>query len=139
MQWLKRALIAISFSCLSIVSQGASVEFVKAEIYYYGWDVMTRGRLSLDDVRRNPMIRTTISYSHEALTLARWLSLESMAQSEGKEARSGDPRLVIDFWNQEGIRTTYYSDGALLISEDGTVWRKIDREFRQRFTFTAVQ
>jgi hypothetical protein len=108
--------------------------FSRAEIYYYGWNVMTRARLSLADVRKNPRIATTITDAAEATGLAGLLDL-SAPSSGNRELR--DPRLVIDLWSKAGARTTYFSDGISLCAEDGSACRPIDENFRRRFTFLA--
>jgi hypothetical protein len=48
---------------------------VKADIYFYGWGVLTRGKLSLDHVRRNPSIKTEIRDRWETKKLLRLLRL----------------------------------------------------------------
>ena len=117
---------------------GAGVHpFVKAEISYYGWNVLTRGRLSLDDVRQHTSIKTIIWNPHEVTSFLPTLQLDKMRKSS--EGMTGDPRLVVDLWNLQGARTTYYSDGQLLISEDGHQWRTVDETFRLRFTFSGKQ
>jgi hypothetical protein len=118
---------------------GPETPYAKAEIYYYGWDVLTRGRLSLEQVRTNPRIKTVILNRHEVTSFLRTLEIDKMTKSKDGRAESGDPRLVVDFWDWQGARRTYYSDGALLYSEDGLQWRKIGRDFRQSFTFSRVR
>jgi hypothetical protein len=143
------ALIAVSSKCFGqqaahqfapdAVGQykdGAGVHpFVKAEISYYGWNVLTRSRLSLDDVRKHTSIKTTIYTPYEVTSFLTTLRLDKMTKSSDGAIQQGDPRLVVDLWDLQGIRTTYYSDGRLLISEDGLQWRKVDEAFRQKFTF----
>lgn len=120
-------------------TEAADFVAVKADIYYYGWNVLTRGRLSLDEVRLNARSATRIFDDKETASLKRWLDLGKMtAAAPGKEI-SGDPRLVIDFFEENGRRHTYYSDGRLLLSEDGAAWREIDAGFRRRFTFSVIE
>jgi hypothetical protein len=115
---------------------GAGVHpFVKAEISYYGWNVLTRGRLSLDDVRQHSSIKTIIWTPYEVTSFLPTLGLDRMRKSREGATEEGDPRLVVDLWNLQGARTTYYSDGRLLISEDGRQWRTVDEAFRRKFTF----
>jgi hypothetical protein len=113
----------------------AEHKYVKAEIYFYGWNILTRGKLALDDVRRNPRIKTNISDPYETIAFWRWLRTEKMSLTKGQAEKNENPRLVIDFWDSQGNRTTYYSGGRHLLSEDGAQWRVVDAEFTRRFSF----
>jgi hypothetical protein len=129
-------------SCLLVVmllcpsdgtSEVTTVPYTKAEIYYYGWDVLTRGRLSLDTVRTEFRTKTEIRDPAEVARLVRWLRLERMETST--DLQPEDPRLVIDLRAADGAVSTYYASVFNLLSEDSRKKRKIDQAFRNRFDF----
>jgi hypothetical protein len=131
--------LVLLLTFLPLFSFAEEQEFVKADIYYYGWNVLTRGKLSLDDVRKNKRTSTNILDRNETMAFLDWLRLGTMKRSSDGSTRSEDPRLVIDFWDVHGNRTTYYSGGNLILSEDGGLWRVVDREFTGKFGFTPGQ
>jgi hypothetical protein len=106
---------------------------VMVDIYYYGWDVMTRARLELDDVRKGNKIKTTIYSSDEIASFIDWLNLDDMKKVGNP--RPEDPRLVIDFIDEEQNRYSYYASRFSLLNENSTIRRPIDDTFRKRFTF----
>lgn len=117
------------------------VNIARVQIYYYGWDVLTRSRISLDAVRQNPKITTIIQDKFEIVELVRWLRISNMNQhrdSSSGTLEAEDPRLVIDFFDSENKRITYYARRFRLLSEDAKNSRPIDDEFRRRFTFVAI-
>src|SRR5947209_5657381 len=87
----------------------ADFPFERAEIYYYGWGVLTRGALSLDDVRRNARVVTRINDKYEASKLGEVLRLGALNQMHPGQKRTGDPRLVIDLWDGASARQTYFA------------------------------
>ena len=128
----------ISFILVAVLAQSANArDFVGADIYYYGWTVVTRGRLTLDFVRRNASMKSYAGPS-ETDHLVTLLRLDKMAIAKAGDDRSTDPRLVIDLWDEAGRRTTVYAGTSSLVSEDGRRWRDLDREFKQHFTFGPV-
>jgi len=129
--------LVLTFALLLTVlpARSETSQFVKAEIYYFGWSVVTGGRLRLDTIRQAPRIRTVMTEPFEVNAFAKWLRIDEMR----KQRRDGDPRLVIDLFDKAGARTTFYSDGADLIAEDGSAWRPIGTEFRARFTFSQTR
>jgi len=131
----RRFQVCLLAALLDVNSCFADDNPAKAEIFYYGWNVLTRARLSLEDVRAHATIKTTIGDAAEAGNLAVWLNLPALITAK-PDAR--DPRLVIDFWSQAGKRSTYYSDGLWLCSEEGSACRAVDDRFRQRFTFGKI-
>jgi len=126
---------AFAMAIAACTSQATEAQFAKAEVYYYGWNVTTRGRLSLDAVRARPRIKTEVYSPMEVREIVLFLQLDQMKSSSAAARITGDPRLVLDFWDAEGRRTTYYSDGIRLIAEDGSRSRMVTAAFRQRFTF----
>jgi len=108
--------------------------FVRAQINYIDWSVMTRGRLTPDDVRRLAGMRTNLFEPRDIKALLRTMDVASMSESRDGSMKTGDARLVVDLWDTCGERVAYYSDGALLMSEDGRRWRSVDQDFRERLS-----
>jgi hypothetical protein len=112
--------------------------YVKAHIYYYGWDVMTRTRISLNDVRTSFKIEMIVLDSYEIERLITLLNLDDFIEVKNIEMEkySNDPRLVIDLYDSKGVRTTYYASRFKLLSEDSSLVHSIDGSFRSHFTFS---
>lgn len=111
-------------------------KYVRAEIYYYGWDILTRSQLSLAMIRENPVIHISIRDRLEVDCFVQWLGLDQL-EGQGSTAPkdSEDPRLVIDLFRPDETRTTYFASRFNLVSEKSGKKRPIDESFRQKFTF----
>jgi hypothetical protein len=66
----------------------------RADIYFVDWDVLTRTRLTPENVRELADFKRT--YQREALEIARALDLGKLSFSQDK--RPEDARLVIDLF-----------------------------------------
>lgn len=120
-------------SFFSSGTQGAMEQYIRAEISYYGWDVLTRSRTSLNAVREASRIKIVIYDSPEIARFVKWLYLEDM--KDASDVRPEDPRLVIDLFQSNNQRTTFYASRFNLISEDNKRKRSIDESFREKFRF----
>lgn len=109
-------------------------QFIRAEIYYYGWDVLTRSRLSLAMVRENSKIQISIRDPSEVGCFVNWLQLDKMKDAATKTLPE-DPRLVIDLFRSDRSAVTYYASRFNLLSEDSKRKRAIDESFRQKFIY----
>ncbi len=132
---LLMCVMAIIF-CISVNAHANEDMFkpVKAEVFYYGWDVETRTRLSPDDVRNRYWTKINIVNEHEVEQFIKWLELDKMTKISVHEE---DTRLVIDLYDLNGKRVTYYASTFNLCSEDSVFKRRIDKEFKEKFTFQA--
>jgi hypothetical protein len=112
-------------------------QYIRAEVYYYGWDVLTRSKLSLDMVRQSPQIKIIIYDSFEVSRFISWLRLDDMRgrNEPSTTDQSEDPRLVIDLFKADRQHVTYYASRFNLFSEDSRKRRPIDDAFRQKFLF----
>ncbi len=105
--------------------------FVRAEIYYYGWDVLTRYALSPEDVRKRHKIKIFIVDKDEVAKFVKWLRLDKMQSISRPEGE--DARLVVDLFKTNGVRESYYASRFNLISEDSLRKRHIDEIFKNMF------
>lgn len=130
-----RTLLPALFAAL-ILASGAEahppVRYIAAHTYLYGWNLRLRASLSLEDVRQQSSVKTTIKSPAMATEFAESLGLDSLVPNN-REAGVGDPRFVIDLVRQDGSRETFYARDSHLFSEDGTRLRKIDTHFQRRF------
>jgi hypothetical protein len=108
-------------------------QFIKAEIYYYGWDVLTRQKLSSSDVRNGYKIYISITDSTEVAKLVKWLRLDELQSVTNNKAE--DARLTIDLFKINGNRITYYASRFNLLTENASAKRSINKEFRDKFHF----
>ena len=131
---MRRLLIATMVLSFAAAMAGpADPAVVSADLYYYGWDVTTRVKLSPDDVRRDPRIVITVLDPARAAALHSWLALPEMVPV--KPDRTGSARLVLDFTTGRGETITFYASRNELFSGDSSLVRAIDSEFRDRFRF----
>ena len=107
--------------------------FIRAEIYYYDWDVLTRYALSPEDVRKRYKIKILIADKEEVAKFVKWLQLDNMRPVSQPEEE--DARLVVDLFKTKGIRESYYASRFNLISEDSLRKRQIDKKFKSLFFF----
>jgi hypothetical protein len=128
----KLCLIWLLFPSLGVAKE---ISYERVEIYYVRWNVLTREKLSLDDVRRRAYISTKIVEAEELAAFANWLKIDKMRHLNSDHPMTEDPRLVIDFFDKQGKKTTFFSGGFHLLSEDGLNWRPIDNRFKKKFTF----
>jgi len=130
------------FLCLIVILCSASSMAVsqqpseKAVLYYEGWDTLTRAQLSPDDVRRTAPVVVTLRDRQRIDILLRWLDLGTLKQHD---SGPGDARLVVDFFDAEGKRESYYASLFDLLSEDSKRARPIDEKFRGHFRFLEGQ
>ena len=133
----KIAALITGMICVFQLSANDGTEYIRAEIYYFSWESLTRSRLSLESIREFPHIKTVILDSYELRSFVRWLKLDELKNigSAEKKYYEEDPRLVIDLFRPDGTRITYYASLANLLSEDSKKKRPINGIFRKRFSF----
>jgi hypothetical protein len=128
------ALLAVLIA--PIASLGAEEEddarLVEATVYFYGWEMETRARLTLEQVRKSSRMTTTILDEGLATRFGELLRLREMV-ARTDEVVNADPRLVIDMRRRDGKMETYFASWSHLFSADGRRLRKIDARFRARF------
>jgi hypothetical protein len=113
--------------------------YSRAELFYMGWEVETYTSQTPEDVRRHPITSVVIHDPAYASMLVDWLRLTSLSPNPDRRPNNHeDARLVIDLYRQDGDRVTYYASRFNLLSEDSSVKRPIDAEFRKAFEFQWV-
>ena len=129
--------LALAFPVWAEDKTSRDTKYVKAEIYYYGWDILTRTKLSLEFIRQYPKIKTSIIDPFETNSLVEWLMLDrmSVASHDRGVPEPEDPRLVIDIYEVNGKRATFFASRFNLFSEDSKKRRAIDDSFREKFRF----
>lgn len=116
------------------ISGNSNVMFIRAEIYYYGWDLLTRYALSPEDVRMRHKIKIIIIEQDEVTKFIKWLRINELKSVSKPEKE--DARLVIDLFKSNGVRETYYASRFSLLSEDSLRKRSIDDSFKDMFCLT---
>jgi hypothetical protein len=120
----------IVINCSSVSGNGDNI-FVRAEIYYYDWDVLTRYALLPEDIRKRHKIKIIIVDKDEVAKFVKWLRLDEMQAISKPEME--DARLVIDLFNAKGVRESYYASQFNLISENSLRKRSVDETFKNMF------
>lgn len=133
-----RKSLAVGFFALMILlgatampAVGDSVEIEGVRAYFVGWDVLTRSRLSPQDVVRMKRVLIEISDAGLARNFIEWLRLEDLRPRPNSDP--ADARLTIEIYRSDGSSTLYYSDKAALYSADSTLFRPVGEEFLARF------
>lgn len=118
---------------VATAGEGSSTRrgYDRATIYFVGWDVLTRSRLSIEDVKRSAPIVVQIRRRAEASKFAQSLHLDEMTAVTPPTEE--DKRLVIELLRVGGGVEVYYANARALLSSDSTRSRVVDAEFRKRF------
>lgn len=133
---IKFAVLALAISALSgsvVHAGGMSEVYTEARVYLYGWEERTRAKLTLDRVRSSSKITVAILNQSKTQDFVQSIGLSEMTMRSG-DVVDDEPRLVIDISTADGERETFYASTTHLFSEDGRRWKKIDEDFRSRFT-----
>ena len=130
--------LAVSFLALMILlgaavmpAAGDSVEIESVRVYFVGWDLLARSRLSPQDVIRMKRVLIEISDAGLARNFVEWLRLEDLRARPNSEP--ADARLTIEISHADGSGKLYYSDKDALYSADSTRSRPVGEEFLARF------
>ncbi|HSV44079.1 MAG TPA: hypothetical protein VLJ10_05940, partial [Candidatus Bathyarchaeia archaeon] len=123
------SIILVLCAAGSLQAQDRPAEFTKAKIYYLGWDLSTRARLSPEDARARAMVEIAVNDPYVVGNIVKFLDLPAMKKAE----QPGDPRLVIDLYKADGSMTSYYASRFTLYTEDSSLSREIDQRFRDIF------
>ena len=110
--------------------------YVRAEIYYIPWDNLSRARLTLPDVRASSECSTKITAKRELKAFVSLLGLQKM--SKLKVQKVEDPKLVIDLFDSNSEKSTFYASYFNLVSKNGLSFRKINAKFRKGITYLFV-
>lgn len=126
-----RTLIFIfSFLALLPIAQ-ASSKSVKVEIFYVPWQTFTSVALQPAQVRKQAAVFAKITGAAEIAKFSKNLQINALTKSD--VSPSSDARLVIDFYDDDGRRSTFFADQQRLSSEDGQRSRIINDDFRRMF------
>jgi hypothetical protein len=130
---MSRVLVLFLVAMTSVATaepvSGAATTKVRA--YFIGWDVLTRSRLSAEDVIRRKDIFIEINDSGLAENFVEWLRLDDLKSRKSHEP--ADARLAIEVVHGDGSTDLYYADKAALYTADSTRSRPVDQIFRDRF------
>lgn len=107
--------------------------YVKAIIYYKGWYILYRSRVTAEDVRLGYWIKTEIVEKWEIDNFVKWLQLDKINIVDTE--KDHDVRLVIDFFDSNGVITSFYSNGFSLFSKDTKLKRSVGKTFKEKFHF----
>lgn len=133
------AALATLFCASSLVygDEATGVRITRARAYFVGWDVMTRTRLSIDDVVGMKRIYFEINDPELAAHFADWLRLPEMRDRGSVEAE--DARLVIELIQESGDVIVLYANKARLFAADSSRVREVDEDFRRRFDLARTR
>lgn len=103
-----------------------------AEIYYFDWDVITRSRLSIDDVRRMYHAKIFIRGNHQVHRFIKKVGIDKLAPAAAPD-HEVDVRVVIDLAFESGEVRTLFADRFHLYSMDSRSSTPVDDRFRDAF------
>lgn len=114
-----------------------SSEYVKANVYFYGWGYISDSTKTITDTRNEHSEYLEISKPILMRDFVSWLRLDQLTSESVVEDHHA--LLVIDLVKANGISDTYYSDGCKLYSADSKHSRPIDSDFRKQFDFVGSE
>lgn len=125
--------IALLFAVNSVAmaEPASGVPVTKVRAYFVGWNVLTRSRLSAEDVIRMKKLVIEINDTGLAANFVEWLRLDDLTTRKTREP--ADARLAIEVFHGDGSTDLYYADKAALYTADSTRSRPVDQEFLARF------
>jgi len=115
------------------VNAESGVRVTKVRAYLVGWNVLTRTRLTAEDVARIKSIAIEINDAGLAQNFVTWLRLGDLKERPRGEREPADARLTIELVHDDGTTELYYADRAALYSGDSRKSRPVDQEFLDRF------
>jgi len=123
--------LLLSANCVHGAEAAPSVAVSKARAYFVGWDVLTRVRLSAEDVIRMKRIVIEINDAGLAGNFVEWLRLDDLRARKTNEP--ADARLAIEVIYADGSTDLYYADESALYTSDSRRSRSVGQEFLSRF------
>jgi hypothetical protein len=112
------------------VAQAGTGE-ARAEIFYVPWTVLSTVSQKPEDVRKYPTVFVKINGADEVAAFASGLPQVQRASADLQAAN--DIRLVIDVYDENGRRTSFFADYYRFSTEDGRKTVAIDGKFRDNF------
>lgn len=113
-------------------------ETKEVKVYYYIWNIFTRYRLSLSNIRELSDTQIVIRGEdniNSFITWARLSELKDVPNDELEIQGPIEPRLVIDLIKDNGEIITYYANNQYLYTADSKKKLPITDSFRDKFTF----
>ena len=111
--------------------------FVRADVSFIPWYVLTRHALSPDEAREAAYVKVSFRQSPYVGTFVAWLRLDQLHSSPAPPDRQ-DARVVIDVTDEAGKTVTYYASRFALLTADGAKWRPIDDSFHMSLCEMAL-
>lgn len=118
---------------LFLASTSAFAQVRTATIFLVPWELETRSALSASDVRKSASIKTEILDRYLAQSLLKWLKSESFIDPPDVNLPLNF-RLAIDFTLEDGSVESYYANRLMLLEAKSSRVRRINEEFRSRFS-----
>lgn len=118
---------------LFLASTSTFAQVRTATIFLVPWELETRSALSASDVRKSASIKTEILDRYLAQSLLKWLKSESFIDPPDVNLPLNF-RLTIDFTLDDGSVESYYANRLMLLEAKSSRVRRINEEFRSRFS-----
>jgi hypothetical protein len=123
--------IVVNNSQAEINKEDDLMKYKRIDIYFVGWDIMTRIPLTIEDVRRMKRIFISINDPSYVTNFISWLKIDTFKAR--KEEYVEDPRLVIDLITANGDRHVFYANKIHLFSLKSNKYREVNEEFLKKF------
>lgn len=119
-------------------SKDLNTEYVRAKIYFAGWNLGSERRFSLQWTREHYQVFLYLKDPDYVAQFVDWLKIPELQKVNKTIVKSSMlPWLVIDLYTPDDSKTTFYSDGCYLFSKNGMYFRAVSDRFRDKFIFSA--
>lgn len=109
-------------------SAGNAIKYKRIDVYFIRWNILTRARLSPDDVKRGNHVTMRISDDFLISEVQRQLA-NLKFKSEPESPQTIDARLVLEFTREDGIIDMYYANQNLIVAAETQKTAPLDQRF----------
>lgn len=114
--------------------QGTSVmqdnKYQKLEVYFVSWELLTRVRLRVEDVKRMRHVYMAIIDDSVIANISN--AIHNHTFKENRTGANHDARLVLEFTYKNGNSEIYYASQNKLLSGDSKKIADLDKELLQK-------
>jgi hypothetical protein len=122
--------LAVLLALLGSISLSQAEEWLRADLYFIDWDVVTRLALTPERVREIATHRCSLS-SRELRPILDALQIRQLRAAA--QPQREDARLVVDLYTDTDARVTYYASRFAFCTADSKWKHPIDGRFRRYF------
>ncbi len=111
------------------------------EIYYIDWNILTRQRLGVDDVKQNYDVYIKVKNNNKINSIFAILNAYEFKMNDMRNGKyiEADARLVLEFKCQSSKSLIYYSDGEKILTDNSKYISTLDPLLISKFDFISKE